>query len=345
MKRRDPRVSILEWATEAVRNLAPWRSRGFLAVALSVVTGGVAGLMLAASASAYQADQDREDLSGAQVVVLGEESDPDSPLISRASCEGLARLPQVRAAGTARLMGYRYFPRLGRVAVMAVSPQLVQFGGQQILVGADLADRSGLRGPGHLADSDGVGHAYGVAPRQPEGVDLNGSVVVARWPDAQVRSCLVWLQSAVAAEAALPTLVSQLELQGQGQLAVRANPESGAAAQRLLGRSDRAAVLLLGMLVGAASGLFRRLRPADAASYRLSGASRMALFTLVLVEDLICASAFVAAGLAMIAVSGGQVLGPASGLWVGAAGLASLVTSLPVALAVVLPQPIGLVKD
>ncbi len=339
-------IRIVDVAIEAAHNLTPWSSRGFVAIVVAVLVGAVSGGVLSSATHAHLSEVAREDLSGAQVVVIGDSSAPGGPTISRTSCESLASDPFVRAAGTYRISQYRTFTQVGSVAVIEASPQLLDFQGRTVLMGDELARSAQLATTGVLTETDSPDqtHDYKVGPTMPTGIDVNGSLSVARVPDAMVRSCVVWLRSSVQAERALPVVVARLDMIGSGPLPVRASPESAQAQVRFARSTDGWTAVAWGALAGAAAGLFRRFRPSEAISYRLSGFTRAHLAQLVIMEDATCAAVLVLAGLAILTADPAPVLALSNALWLAAAGSAFLTTSLLLALLVILPNPVRLAK-
>ena len=338
-------VRLRDLSVEVVLNLTPWRSRAFLGLALAVLGGGLVGALLAASTQAYVRDVALEDQRGFQVVHLGDASQPSAPTMSRASCERLAALEGVRAAGTYQIEGYEALLSLGEVAEAEASPSLLDFDGKVLVVGADLARDAGLPPTGYIqiAGSDSAVATFRVGERLPTGIVLNGSVAVARAPSPDTRSCLVWLRSSVVASDALTLIVGSLDVTGESLIA-RVSPDSGQAAQRYLTRPDRTVALAIGGLIGLIAGLLRRFRIADVVSYGMSGFSRSRIAVLFLLEDLTGAAAFVAAALGVISVQGHSLLNVANILW-AASGAFTLVAAGAVAtLAVIVPNPACLAR-
>ncbi len=328
-----------ELVAEAMRNVATLRSRAAAVVGLAVLLGGFAGLWLAQGAARHLRETEAEHLAGAQVVVIGSDTDPRGPLLSRAACETLHATPGVAASGVYQMTSYRWFPPLGSVAIMQASPTLVDFDGSDVLLGSAV-----LQGDrplsGHLIDGNGIPYSYAVAPRQPVGIDLNGSVIAPAAPQALVRTCFVRLDTGVRVEDTLPVLLAQLDYEGQSAPAVRASPGSGDAARRFLTSPDRLALVPVSLFLGASVGLSRRLRPSEAISYRLSGTTPAQLMVLQGTEDLLSGALASAAGMAMLVVAPGDPnLLVANALWACASGCAYSVGLILAGLLVVVPSP------
>ncbi len=242
-----------ELVAEAMRNVATLRSRAAAVVGLAVLLGGFAGLWLAQGAARHLRETEAEHLSGAQVVVIGSDTDPRGPLLSRAACETLHATPGVAASGVYQMTSYRWFPPLGSVAIMQASPTLVDFDGSDVLLGSAV-----LQGDrplsGHLIDGK---HSHQL--RRASRDDLNGSAsapLVLRPPRYRREG------GGHPARAARST-----GLRRSDAPAVRASPGSGDAARRFLTSPDRLALVPVSLFLGASVGLSRRLRPSEAISY------------------------------------------------------------------------------
>ncbi|MFV0407244.1 MAG: hypothetical protein ACK5LN_10545 [Propioniciclava sp.] len=309
---------------------------------MSVLGGAVLAGMLAYAGAAFRADQAIESLAGAQVVTIGHDTDP-RVLIARASCERLSRLPIVAGSGVVNAREYREFPTVGQVATVQVSSTLVRFDHADVVIGADLATSVGLGSRGHLIGADGDVYTYSVADQQPEGVDTNGSILTPVVGQEWTRSCVVRLVDGVRAQEALPFLLAQLRYLGDAPATVQADGRSGHSSARYRGGVDRWAALAVALLLGGCLGLFRRLRPAEAVSYRLAGMRRSELARLHFLEDGTCAALFNSSAIALLIVlEPPGLLMLSHVLWLIACGCGLMSASMLASLSVVLPSPLAL---
>lgn len=335
-----------ELVAEGLGNLRAWRSRAFVVLVAAVALGATCGWFLAQGNNRFRQEQVLARATGSTVVRLGDPAEATTTF-SRASCEGLTQLQAVDAAGTVDLGGYGTTVQTGLTAIASVSPSLVAFPtGVDVVLGASIVEERGLPATGNLALEDGTVVSYATGQRQPEGVDINRSLALPRWPTARVRSCLVVLDSSAEPVDMLPTLLATLDVHGGAVVPAQAPSIPDTSVGRYLARTDGFVVLMVGAFVGTVGGLLRRFRVSDAVRYRFGGMSRGELLFLAAIEESICGASFAAAGTAVLVPAGTDpTLAAASSWWLVAAGALGTTLAISWALLVVLPSPLSLAKD
>jgi len=332
-------------AREATRNTLALGGR-LLPLVLAAVLAGSAHVALAAHASrgldaALTAleSEGRHLLDLAPAPPLGGESPAEAAGVDRRSCENLATLAGVDAAGVVTEDEARSAsPQTGPfLPVRRVSPSLLPAVTEHdVVIGTSTGERLGLARGDRLA--------LGGLGSEPLDAVVDGSralpstlaLFAAPLPTtALAETCRVELARFADASRMTPVLLGSVQASGA---AVRAEPLLDETADRVelhLTRVDRHLPLLLGALGGLVTAVLALLRTSELATYRLAGTSRRSLGVILALEAALLGGIFATASTAATIVLRGELLSPLASALGGLAGasawvLVASVLSVPV---------------
>lgn len=281
---------------EALRNalMTPRGRVALLAGGLLAVLGVV---LLRADLSMFQAGQESRYMRGAQVFTLTAPRDESTLLLDRSSCERIAKDPRVARAGVIEDRGTEYAPQLARRArIVAASASLVPEAYQtDAAIGEHIS-------PGDSTVNIRIGQHTLQAqtlPALPDGVNLNGAVVVPLAPqDRWVAACVVsaWPGADLAVLAA--SAASAVRTRGGTAPAVLfadRDPEDHVRAY--VSRATPTVVVGIGLLAGLLLAVLVRTRRAEFGVYRLAGTTRRELAVIITAECALTAGTFALSGL------------------------------------------------
>lgn len=240
---------------------------------------------------------------GRNVLTLESGSPGETILIGRAACEGLTDDPDIARAGILINAGEVTGSQLGtNVPFFRASSTLFpELRNATILLGANLPAASAR--PHHMV-VEGVVMDSAPLAEQPEGIRVNQSVVTGLPPQIRdAETCLVVLEPRADPVALVPRIEAGMTVHGAS---VHARPTMQETTSLLRAYRDRLTRLMpfgVGLIGAGIAFLIARARAREYAAYRLTGASRIDVLTLTVLEQGAVALAGLLAGLSAAAIS------------------------------------------
>lgn len=287
------RWSLPALIREATRNVFSLRSRVYPVLLLAALASTATPLVAAQQSLDLTATLGAEALAGRNTVRVTS-SDAQNPAeIALASCEELARQPDVDSAGAVVQLGSFDLPQFGsNIPLVGASVTLIpELADSGAVVGPSL--RSEASSPDSLLAPDGSVLSASRGHLMASSVGTNNAVAVAIPPEQDwVPACVIVLDDLADPDAVVPRLTASLISRG-GALAAVEEFRSPTSPIETYRRSPAALLpYLLGFAGGAAGAVIMFARSSEWAVYRLSGTSRRSLVVLMTMEQVLCALVF-----------------------------------------------------
>jgi hypothetical protein len=270
----------------------------------AVLAGTGIAMFGAYESNLLKAELAHDALQGRNITILSSANPNHQVSISRASCEGLTRMPGVLRAGLMVSEGTYDLPQVGRgLPMLGASAELFpQLLNSDVLVGTDLRPRDT---PFTIALPDGlIGRAI-TATRQPVGLDTNSSVVTGLVPAmTSGPTCYVIFDQFAKIHTGEIAVASAVQATG-GAVAARVvftdtiNPITSYA-----NRATRYLPLLLGLCGGVIGGILNRVRGSEMATYRLAGSSPRSVALILILEQAFLAGIMLSCAIATTILTG-----------------------------------------
>jgi hypothetical protein len=298
-------------------------------VCIALLLGALAAAGPVLASRDLHRDQDRERAIGARLIVLESASAAAPVSISRASCEALAHLDGVEAAGALVPTASASVIQLGPfVPVLLASPTLMPaLRTHDAILGSELASERSATIRGLWSPQYGRLLAVTARP-QTNGLETNHALVLPFRHDVQTLSeCYAFLSHDLGLEPFLAIASARLEASG-GELAVHltTQPQTDAV-HAFLGNPMRWTWVMFSVLGALFAFVTGRNRSSEAATYRLCGTSRSQYRAILLSEQAVSAAFFLQAHTMTVVLFWGDLVSPASVL---ACGVAAAFTWLAV---------------
>ncbi|MFT4050729.1 MAG: hypothetical protein QM677_00590 [Microbacterium sp.] len=296
MKRKAKSWAPTPLLREAAKNV-------FLGSRLTLVLVVVIGLAIACSLlqrselSSFTLTQAERESDGWNVVVVSSLDAASPTEIARGSCERLTQDPRVEGAGVVSLGSPVYVPQLARnVQIARVSQSLIESAYlKDGAIGSALTDgtvplRVSVLGTPLMLEP---------LPTLPKGIDFNSAIVLPLDPDVEwYGTCIVNGVVGAPMDEVAVTAVAGLVTRG-GDPAARLSVEPWIDNVAIyVGRLGALATFAAGTLGGLLLALSTRWRASELGVYRLAGASRLSVASLLGLEAALIATCFLCVGVA-----------------------------------------------
>lgn len=343
---------------EAERNVLSWRSRMVVLIALAVLVGAGSAVFSTYEARSLNAQIEALRTQGRGVVVYTSLDSTNPVQISRASCEGLARIPGVERAGSVDY-GFqgegatqsvfdavtRDVPQIGPdTQLLRVSTTLLpKLRDHQTLTGSAIARAQGST----RILVEGTSVETTTLESQPAGLSVNSALILPL--DAgtvATDKCIVVLDARTTAASAMDSLGSRLRTSG-GEMTRAEELNSPIDPVTIFqGRATRFLPLLLAAVGALIAGVLNLLRSSELAAYRMSGTSARSLGVMLLFEQLlVCGLGAVSATAALWVLRNDLVSFASSLSWAVAGFCLWVVIAGILSVPVLLRRPNRLAKD